>query len=148
VKEKKNVFILTYSIMFLRVKVAVQHDFSFEDDMKIISKTVDHEFQGVVSGNPGLLRFINSYYFRGLSSLKLMDEYIAHIPGGFMMVRNHPLIELYNEILGRLRDAGITEYWINYESNRRKYEKIEKFGPEILDMGHLEVRITYPYTLK
>jgi hypothetical protein len=118
----------------------VQHGSQFEDLMKIISKTLDHEFRGVVDGTSELLRQINSKYFRGISSLKLMDEYIAHLPCSFMMTRKHALIEPYNEIIGRLRDAGITEYWLNYESNRRKYEKIEEFGPEVLDMGHLEVR--------
>jgi hypothetical protein len=109
----------------------------------MIGETTDHEFQGVVSGYPGLLRLINARYFRGLSSLKLMDEYITHFPTSFVMLRNHPLIEPYNEIIGRLQDAGITEYWLNYESNRRKYEKIEEFGPQVLDMGHLEVSITF-----
>jgi hypothetical protein len=115
--------------------------------MAIISKTVDHEFQGVVSGDPVLLSHINAKFFRGLSSLKLMDEYLARFPTSFLMIRNHPLIEPYNEIIGRLRDAGIIEYWLNYESNRRKYEKIEEFGPEVLDMGHLEVSITYYFII-
>jgi hypothetical protein len=111
----------------------------------MISKTLDHEFQGVVDGTPALLRHINSKYFRGLSSLKLMDEYITHLPCSFLLIRKHPFIGPYNEIIGRLQDAGITEYWLNYENNRRKYEKIEEFGPEVLDMGHLEVSITYHF---
>jgi hypothetical protein len=108
--------------------------------MELVSKTLDHEFRGVVAGNPEILKQINAFkYFRGLSSLKLMDEKIAFIPTGFMITRNHPLIEPYNEIIGRLQDAGITDYWINYEYNRRKNEKIENFGPQVLDMSHLEV---------
>jgi hypothetical protein len=130
---------------FLKRGKFFQYELQFEELMKMISKTLDHEFQGVVDGNSGLLRLINSRYFRGISSLKLMDEYIAHLPCSFMIIRNHALIEPYNEIIGRLCDAGITEYWLNYESNRRKHEKIEEFGPQVLTMEHLEVSITYHF---
>jgi hypothetical protein len=88
--------------------------------MRLVSETLDHDFRGVVSGFPELLRQINAGFFRGVSSLKLMKEYIAHIPTSFIIPRNHPLIEPYNEIIGRLMDAGIIQYWLNYESNRRK----------------------------
>jgi hypothetical protein len=109
----------------------------------LISKTLDHEFRGVVAGDPAKLELINSKFFRGVSSLKLMDEYIANIPTSFMIIRNHALIEPYNDIIGRLQDAGITQYWIKYEYGHRKNEKVDDFGPQVLEMNHLEVNVTH-----
>jgi hypothetical protein len=84
------------------------------------------------------MNHINSYlYVHGLSSLKMMKQQTGVIPLSFWMYRGNPLIEPYNEIIGRLRDAGITEYWINFD--RKKSEKIDDLGPQILDMNHLEV---------
>jgi hypothetical protein len=107
--------------------------------MKILlEKSLDHEFRGVVAGSTNFLNSINSHkYFRGLSSLRMMKEITGFTPMSFVFHRGSYFIEPYNEVISRLRDAGITEYWINYD--RRKNEKIEHLGPQVLDMDHLEV---------
>jgi hypothetical protein len=76
-------------------------------------------------------------YFRGKSSLTLMKEDRSLIPMSFVLHRSHILVEPYNEIIRRLRDAGITEHWITRAI--RVNEKFDDIGPEVLTMEHLEV---------
>jgi hypothetical protein len=117
-------------------------EFSFVDYkteyMSRLEKTLDHEFHGIVLGSTMDLKHINTYnFFRGISSLRLMDEKIGFVPMSFAFSKGHYFIQSYNEVIGRLRDAGITEYWIHRDY--RKNEKIDDFGPQVLDMFHLEV---------
>lgn len=99
--------------------------------------SVDSNFHGIVAGSSYHMRDINNFvYHRGVSSLKMMEQKGGFKSFGFIMPINHFLIDEYNELIRRLRDAGITDYW--YKALRRD-EKITALGPQVLDMDHLEV---------
>lgn len=66
----------------------------------------------------------------------MMEEKVGFDPKGYYLPYNHFLIEEYNEIIRRLRDAGITEHWINFF---KRNEKLGAFGPQVLDMDDLAV---------
>lgn len=100
--------------------------------------TLDHNFKGIVSGSTDYLNSITHYYHRqGLTSLKLMEEKTGTLPMSFYLPRGHFLIDAYNDVIRRLRDAGITEYWENYYLRRN--EKIEDLGPQVLTLEQLAV---------
>lgn len=85
-----------------------------------------------------LLNKLNYYESnRGITSLKMMEERTAFVPLSFNFWQGHFLIEEYNEIIRRLRDAGITDFLVNFMI--RKNEKVERFGPEILTLDQLSV---------
>jgi hypothetical protein len=111
------------------------------NDYKILNqwaeKTIDHEFKGVVGFTTHDFEMIKRKYFRGLSSLRMMEQKTGVLPMSFVMKRGHFLIKAYNENIHRLRDAGITEFLINLP--KRKNEKINDFGPQILSMEELEI---------
>lgn len=110
---------------------------SYEDKLKIMEMTVDSNFHGIVAGNSYYMRDINNFvYFRGVSSLQMMEQKRGIKPFSFVMHVNHFLIDEYNELIRRMRDAGITDYWYN---TFRRSEKIGALGPQVLDMDHLEV---------
>lgn len=84
------------------------------------------------------LKQINYYRSNhGITSLKLMEEKMAFVPISFHFLRGHFLVEEYNEIIRRLRDAGITDFWYNFLI--RKNEKVEPSGSEVLTLDHLYV---------
>lgn len=103
-----------------------------------LENTLDHNFKGIVSGGTIHFNVLNYHRSnRGITSLNLMEERIAFIPVSFHFPTGHFLVEEYNEIIRRLRDAGITDFWYNFVI--RKYEKVEPFGPEILTLDHIGV---------
>jgi hypothetical protein len=104
---------------------------------KWIEETVDYEFHGVVDTTTLGLDYVNSLYTTGMSSLRMMNQKTGNLPMSFMMKRKHFLIKTYNEIILRLRDAGITEFLNNWR--KRKGEKIDEYGPQVLDLEHLDV---------
>lgn len=98
---------------------------------------LESDFQGVVKGGTSLLEFINSIFYRsGVSSLKLMEQKIGFEPKSFLMQSNNFLIDGYNEVIRRLRDAGITDHWVNLHKKR---QKLSDSVPQVLDMERLEV---------
>jgi hypothetical protein len=103
-------------------------------------QTLDDSFRGIVSGSIDQLNIINdAYHFRGVSSLRLMDEKIMLKMMSFYMPRNHFLIDSYNEKILRLMEVGVVDHVIKTESYKKRNEKIDAFGPQVLDMDHLEV---------
>jgi hypothetical protein len=106
--------------------------------LSLVEKTLDHEFRGIVLGSIFNFNYINAYkFFRGISSLRMMEQKLGFTPMSFIFSKGHYFIEYYNKVIGRLRDAGITEYWLNFY--QRKNEKVDDFGPQVLTMDHLEV---------
>jgi hypothetical protein len=83
------------------------------------------------------MEVINQKYFRGLSSLRMMEQKTGFVPMSFKIRKGHFLIKPYNEIIHRLEDAGITEFLINLRT--RKNEKIADFGPQILSLEELKI---------
>lgn len=112
--------------------------FSFSTYKLLLEKTLDHNFKGIVTGDAKLLTYfdhVNSP--RGITSLKLMKQFTGFRPLSFSFPHSHFLIEEYNEIIRRLRDSGIINFW--YELFIRKNEKVEAFGPEVLTLDQLRV---------
>lgn len=104
---------------------------------EILNYTLDHNFNGIVSGfTSQLSSFSNNYYRRGVLSLRMMEQKIGFKPLSFLFIRNNWLIPEYNEIIRRLRDAGILEFWNSFYIRR---EKPDEFGPEVLTLSHLEL---------
>lgn len=83
-----------------------------------------------------LKRLNNHQMTRGVTSIKMMAQKAGFTPFSFSFIRDNPLIPEYNEIIRRLRDAGITEYWNKFFIRK---EKIEAFGPEVLTFSQLEL---------
>jgi hypothetical protein len=102
-----------------------------------MKETVDYEFHGVVDTLTYHLNNANSLYKNSLSSLRIMKQKTGFTPMSFMMKKKHFLIKPYNDIILRLKDAGITEFLNNWR--RRKGEKIDDYGPQVLEFEHLDV---------
>lgn len=98
-------------------------------------KTLDHDFDGIVSGfSADFISFNNHRIVQGVTSLRMMEQKTGSFPFSFYFNRDFLLIPEYNEIIRRLRDAGITEHWNNFFIRN---EKILAFGPEVLTMFQL-----------
>jgi hypothetical protein len=100
-------------------------------------ETVEYEFHGVVDSLTTHVEAIEYRYTRGFSSLRMMKQKTGLLPMSFIMTKNHFLIKPYNEIIRRLKDAGITDFLINWR--KRKSEKIDDLGPQVLSFAHLDV---------
>lgn len=108
-----------------------------QDKRSLLEKTHDHNFDGIVSGHTGMLFYYNYHFFRqGITSLKMMEQKTQFLPHSFVFYRYNNYIHECNEIIRRLRDAGITEYWNNFYFRK---EKIDDFGPEVLTLYQLEL---------
>jgi hypothetical protein len=122
-------------ILYYRCKM-----FNMGKDWKVHNKwrkeTVDYEFHGIVDSMTTHVDAIEYRYIRGLSSLRMMKQKTGMIPMSFEMTRKHFLIKPYNKIIHRLKDAGITDFLNN--RYKRKGEKIDENGPQILDFEHLD----------
>jgi hypothetical protein len=99
-------------------------------------ETVDYEFHGIVDSMNTNVDIIELNFKRGLSSLRMMKQKTGNLPMSFLMRRKHFLIKPYNDIILRLKDAGITNFLIN--RNKRKGEKIDNSGPQVLNFEHLD----------
>jgi hypothetical protein len=122
-------------VLYYRCKI-----FKMGKDLKIHKKwmeeTVDYEFHGIVDSLTTHVDYIEKYYKRGLSSLRMMKQKTGFTPMSFMMTRKHFLIKAYNEIILRLQAAGITDFLV--KRDKRKGEKIDDSGPQVLDFKHLD----------
>lgn len=100
-------------------------------------QTLDYNFDGIVSGvTMDLIDFNNFKINRGVTSMRMMEQKTQFLPVSFMVDSGKIVFHEYNEIIRRLRDAGITEYWKNYYIRN---EKVDEFGPEILTLSQLEI---------
>jgi hypothetical protein len=101
-------------------------------------ETVNYEFHGIVGSFTSNVDFIEKHFYkRGLSSLRMMEQKTGLTPMSFKMRKKHFLIKAYNEIILSLQAAGITDFLINRD--KRKGDKIDDYGPQILDFEHLDV---------
>lgn len=64
-----------------------------------------------------------------------MEEKNLFVTYSFAFNRYNWLIPEYNEIIRRLRDAGITEHWNDFYTRK---DKPDAFGPEVLTLAQLE----------
>lgn len=110
----------------------------FEEDSSFcLERTMDSDYRGIVLSDPNAQEhLLHSAYRSGVSSLRMMEEKIGFDPKGYSLPYQHFLVEEYNEIIRRLRDAGITEHWNKFF---KRNEKLGELGPQVLDMDDLEV---------
>jgi hypothetical protein len=104
--------------------------------LKYAHKTVDHEFDGVVAFTTEDIDIVERDSYRtGVSSLRMMVQKTGNFPLSFKMHRESVLVKPYNEMILRLFEAGITEFLD--ELYYKRGQKIEAFGPQVLDFDHL-----------
>jgi hypothetical protein len=122
-------------ILYYRCKI-----FNMGNNWRIYNKcrkeTVDHEFQGIVDSMKSNVDMIKLDFKRGLPSLRMMKQKTGMTPMSFIMKKKHFLIKPFNDIILRLQAAGITDSLINRD--KRKGEKIDDSGPQVLDFEHLD----------
>lgn len=88
-----------------------------------------------------LLPIIHNKFFRsGISSILTLIDKFEFVYYGIPFKPFNPFLEIFNFKVAQLFEAGLTEYWIkNFQNPKGFSQKVDKIGPEILTMEHLEV---------
>lgn len=92
-----------------------------------------------LSGSDTLISYIESHHYRsGVTSLKVMDEFVLNVFFCLDLKQFSPFNEVLNEIVMGLIAAGIFDHdQRNFVNPKRINRAVEKDGPQVLTMDHL-----------
>lgn len=87
-----------------------------------------------------LLTIFNNLFRSGFSSLSCLEENYDTAQLGLKYPTLSPLVEIFNEKIHQLMDAGLISYWYNKMKNPSGItKKPDEIGPQVLTMDHVTV---------
>lgn len=98
------------------------------------------EMKGTVIASRQILSLINHEFRSGFSTLISLKERFSSKFVGLAFPSFSPFYESFNELIRRMIQAGLMEYWNEGIINPRGLiKKVDEIGPQVLTLDHLDI---------